>query len=106
MTIVQAVAAIVSVLVVPFLVQAIKTHAMSGNVARFVSILVSIAAGVIIGFVGGIPANPGAWLTAVFAIVGGVQTAYAAFRAVGITDRWLDALLNLGNVSPPEHAGK
>jgi hypothetical protein len=106
MTILQVSAAIVSVLVVPFLVQAIKTHAMSGNAARFVSILVSVIAGVIAGFVGGIPADPAAWLTAVFAIVGGVQTAYAAFRAVGITDKWLDALLNLGNVSPPAHTGE
>ncbi|MEK0215847.1 hypothetical protein [Bifidobacterium mongoliense] len=105
MTIMQTITAIVSALIVPFLVQAIKTHAMSGNIARFVSILVSLLAGVATGFVGGLPAEPGAWMTCIFAVVGGVQTAYAAFRAVGVTSRWLDALLNLGSITP-EHADK
>ncbi|MEE8666826.1 MAG: hypothetical protein SOI13_01680 [Bifidobacterium mongoliense] len=105
MTIMQTIAAIVSAILVPFLVQAIKTHAMGATTARFVSILVSLLAGVVTGFVGGLPADPGAWLTTIFAVVGGVQTAYAAFRAVGVTSRWLDALLNLGSVTP-EHAAK
>ena len=38
----------------------------------------------------------GAWVTAIFACVGGVQVAYAAFKAVGVTDKWLDALLAMG----------
>ena len=44
----------------------------------------------------GIPTDPGAWVTAIFACVGGVQVAYAAFKAVGVTDKWLDALLAMG----------
>ena len=32
------------------------------------------------------------------AAVGGVQVAYAAFKSVGITDKWLDALLALGDI--------
>ena len=46
----------------------------------------------------GAPADPGAWVTSIFACVGGVQVAYAAFKSVGITDKWLDALLALGEI--------
>ena len=95
MTTIQVVAAIVAVVIVPFLVNAIKTKAMSGNAARWVAIATSIIGGVIVGFVGGIPATPEALLTTVFAIVGGVQVTYSAFKSVGITNAWLDALLNV-----------
>lgn len=88
-------AAIVAVIVIPFLTNAIKTKAMSGNVARWVAIVVSIIGGIIVGLVGGVPTTPGAWLTTIFAVVGGVQIAYSAFKSVGITNAWLDALLNV-----------
>ena len=95
MTTMQVVAAIVAVVIIPFLVNAIKTKAMSGNAARWVAIIASIVGGVIVGFVGGIPATPEAWLTTVFAIVGGVQVTYSAFKSVGITNAWLEALLTV-----------
>ena len=100
MTVIEAVAAIVAVVVIPFLVNAIKTKAMSGNVARWVAIIVSVIGGIIIGLIGGMPTTPEAWLTTVFAIVGGVQFAYSAFKSVGITNAWLEALLsvNTGDV--------
>lgn len=88
-------AAIVAVIVIPFLTNAIKTKAMSGNVARWVAIIVSIIGGIIVGLVGGVPTTPEAWLTTIFAVVGGVQIAYSAFKSVGITNAWLDALLNV-----------
>ena len=47
---------------------------------------------------GGVPTEPSAWVTSIFASVGGVQVAYAAFKSVGITDKWLDALLALGDI--------
>ena len=37
-------------------------------------------------------------MTCIFALIGGVQTAYTLFKGVGITSKWLDALLALGNV--------
>ena len=95
MTVMQVIAAIVVVVVLPFLVNAIKTKAMSGNVARWVAIVASIVGGVIVGFVGGMPTTPEGWLTTVFAVVGGVQVAYSAFKSVGITNAWLEALLNV-----------
>lgn len=95
MTVIEAVAAIVAVVVIPFLVNAIKTKAMSGSVARWVAMIVSVIGGIIVGLIGGVPTTPEAWLTTVFAIVGGVQFAYSAFKSVGITNAWLEALLNV-----------
>lgn len=98
MTEVQAIAVIVASLIVPFGVQLVKTKAVDGNAARWLAIGVSVVAGVFAGVAGGIPTNPAAWVTCVFATVGGVQVAYAAFRAVGITSKALDALLAVGSV--------
>lgn len=95
MTVIEVVAAIVAVVIIPFLVNAIKTNAMTGNVARWVAMIVSVIGGIIVGLIGGVPTTPEAWLTTVFAIVGGVQFAYSAFRSVGITNAWLEALLNV-----------
>lgn len=92
MTGLEAIALVVVSLIVPFGVQLIKHEAITGNTARWVAICVSVMAGIICGFVGGIPTSPAAWITCIFAAVGGVQVAYAAYRAVGITSKWLDAL--------------
>lgn len=106
MTIIQAISTIISVLLIPWVVQLIKTQAMTGNTARWVSLAISLAAGITTGFIGGIPATPGDWVTCILAVVGGIQIAYSAFKAVGITNSWLDALLNVGNVSTPKHAAE
>lgn len=100
MTIMQAGAAVVLSLVVPFAVQLIKTEAMTGKAARCLALACSLLAGVVTGFVGGMPADPGAWVTCAFAVVGGVQAAYTLFKSVGFTSKWLDALLGVtvGNV--------
>lgn len=98
MTTIQAALTIASVLVVPYIVQAIKTEAMGGAAARWIAIGVSVACGVLTGFAAGVPAEAGAWVTCIFSIVGGVQVAYAAFKSVGVTSRWLDALLELGSI--------
>ena len=98
MTIMQAGAAIVLSLIVPFAVQLIKTQAMEGKAARFLALACSLLAGIVTGLVGGVPSDPGAWVTCAFAVVGGVQAAYTLFKGVGITSKWLDALLAVGNV--------
>ena len=96
MTEIQAGLTVATVLVVPYIVQAIKTKAMTGNVAA------SAACGALTAMAGGIPADPSAWVTSIFAAIGGVQVAYAAFKSVGITDKWLDALLALGQLPKGE----
>ena len=100
MTTIQLIATLISAVIVPYIVQAIKTHALSGNIARFISIGVSLLAGLATGFISGIPADPASWLTCIFAVIGGVQVAYSSFKAVGVTSKWLDALENIGSHEP------
>ena len=95
---IQAGLTVCTVLVVPYIVQAIKSKAMTGNAARWTAIAVSALCGALTAMTNGMPADPGAWVTSIFACVGGVQVAYAAFKSVGITDKWLDALLALGDI--------
>lgn len=95
MTETQAVATVVLSLAVPFAVQLIKSEGMSGTPARLLALACSLLAGAATGFVGGVPADPGAWVTAIFATVGGVQAAYTLFKGVGVTSKWLDALLGV-----------
>lgn len=102
MTAIQAALTIATVVVVPYIVQAIKTEAMGGTAARWLAIAVSATCGALTALAGGLPGDPAACVTAVFAAIGGVQVAYAAFRSVGITDKWLDALLALGQLPKEE----
>ena len=95
MTEMQAVSTVVLSLLVPFAVQLIKNDGMSGTAARVLALACSALAGLVTGFVGGIPADPGSWVTAIFATVGGIQAAYTLFKGVGITSKWLDALLGV-----------
>lgn len=98
MTEIQAIAAVVLSVAVPFVVQAIKTEAITGTAARVIALAASVVAGVVTALVGGVPADPAGWVTCIFALVGGVQTAYTLFKGVGITSKWLDALLALGDL--------
>lgn len=95
---IQAGLTVCTVLVVPYIVQAIKTKAMGGNTARWLAIAVSALCGALTAMAGGMPTDASTWVTSIFACVGGVQVAYASFKAVGVTDKWLDALLALGDV--------
>lgn len=95
MTIMQALAAVVLSIAVPWAVQLIKTEAMTGKAARVLALACSLLAGVVIGLVGGVPADPGAWVACAFAVVGSVQATYTLFKSVGFTSKWLDALLGV-----------
>lgn len=95
MTGIEAIALIITALVVPYVVQLIKTEAMTGNAARWLAIGVSVAAGIACALVGGIPATPLELVTCIITAIGAVQVAYAAFKSVGVTSNWLEALLAL-----------
>lgn len=92
MTMIEVIAVIVAALVVPYGVQLIKHGAVSGSAARWLAIGVSVVAGLLCGLAGGVPDGPGAWLACVMSTVGGVQVGYAAYKSVGVTSKWLDAL--------------
>lgn len=95
MTITETIALIITAVVIPYIIQLIKSETITGKKAMWLAIIVSCIAGVIVGFVGGIPTTPAAWVTCIFAAIGGVQVAYAAFKTVGVTNKWLDALAEI-----------
>lgn len=97
MTATQALAAIVVSAIIPFIVQAIKTEAISGNAARWLALAASVASGVLVALVDGVPEDPESMVTCVFAMIGGIQAAYTLFKGVGVTSKWLDALLAMGS---------
>ena len=99
MTTMQLVAAIVLSLVLPFALQLIKNRCVDGDGARWMALAVSLAAGVFTGLIGGIPSEPGEWLACIFSVVGGVQAAYTLFRQMGVTNKWLEALMGV-NAKP------
>ena len=78
---IQAGLTVCTVLVVPYIVQAIKSKAMTGNMARWIAIAVSALCGALTAMAGGMPTDASAWVT-----------------TVGVTDKWLDALLALGDI--------
>lgn len=88
----EAVALVATSLVVPFAVQLVKAGAVRGAAARWLAIGTSLAAGAVCAAAAGIPESPALWAQACFAAVGGTQAAYAAYKSVGVTSRWLDAL--------------
>lgn len=88
----EAVALIVTSLAVPFAVQLVKTGAVRGEKARWLAVGTSLAAGVICATATGAHQSPALFAQACFAAVGGTQAAYAAYKSVGVTSKWLDAL--------------
>lgn len=95
MTWIQAVASVVIAILLPFAVNLCASKTCSGDTKRFIAIAASIAAGIASGIAFGIPTEPETLLVWSFAIVGGVQTSYAAFKKVGVTHEVLDALANI-----------
>ena len=96
---IEAIALLITALVVPYVVALIKNKTLTGNKARWIAIGVSVLAGVVTAFVSGIPADPIAWITCIVAAIGAVQLAYSAFKSVGITCGWLDALQGIAKDS-------
>ena len=91
----EAIALLVTAIVVPYVVQLIKQQAITGKAAYWLAVGVSIVAGICVGFVGGIPETIGDWVLSIVAAISGVQLAYVAYKSVGITSKALDALANI-----------
>lgn len=92
----EAIALVVTGLVVPYVVALIRNETITGNRARWLAVGVSSLAGVAAAFVGGMPTSPAEVIACVFAAIGGTQVAYTAFRSVGVTSKWLEALMEIG----------
>lgn len=93
MTLVEALVIVMSAIVIPYIVALIRGGAISGEGARWIAFAASVLAGVLAGLVGGIPETIGAWVECIFAAIGAVQVFYAMFKKVGITNKWLEALM-------------
>lgn len=89
------VATVVVCVVIPYIVNLCKNQNWSANVKRWLAIAFSLVGGIAVGFISGAP-TPETFVTWILAIVGGVQVAYAAFKTIGVTSGWLDALEGVG----------
>lgn len=87
---------VILVVVLPYIVNLMKNDYWSANTKRWVAIAVSVIVGVATGLISGLPTNE-TLLMWVLAVIGGTQTAYAMFKAIGVTSGWLDALEGIGN---------
>lgn len=90
------IATIILVFAIPYVVNLCKKAEWSTNTKRWLAIAFSVVAGLATALMSGIP-TPDTLVTWVLAVVGGVQVAYAAFKAIGVTSGWLDALEGIGN---------
>lgn len=89
-------ATIVIVVVLPYVVNLCKKSEWSANVKRWIAIILSLVVGLATAFISGVP-TPETLITWTLAVIGGVQVAYAAFKAIGVTSNWLDALEGIGS---------
>lgn len=85
---------IVLAVVLPFVINLVKNESWDSSIKMWIAIIFSGIAGLATGLIGGVPTTE-TLITWVFSVVGGVQIAYAAFKAVGVTSKWLDALENI-----------
>lgn len=90
------IATIVLVVVLPYIVNLCKNDYWDVNVKRWFAIAFSVLAGVATGLISGLPTNE-TLVMWVLAVIGGTQTAYALFKAIGVTSGWLDALEGIGS---------
>ena len=82
------------ILILPFVVNLVKQESWDSSVKMWIAIVFSILAGLATGLIAGIP-TPETLVSWIFSVVGGVQVAYAAFKSVGVTSTWLDALAKI-----------
>lgn len=92
---VMPIATLILCVALPYVVNLCKNASWSTSAKRWLAIAFSIVAGIATAFMSGVP-TPETLVTWVLAVVGGVQIAYAAFKAIGVTSNWLDALEGVG----------
>lgn len=90
------VASVVISVAIPYVVNLCKKIEWSASAKRWIAIAFSLVGGAAVGVLSGAP-TPETFVTWMFAVVGGVQVAYSAFKSVGVTSAWLDALEGIGS---------
>lgn len=94
------IASVVLSVAIPYVVNLCKKIQWSSNTKRWIAIAFSLVGGATVGILAGAP-TPETFVTWMFAVVGGVQVAYSAFKSVGVTSAWLDALEGIGSETEP-----
>ena len=89
-------ATLILCVVIPYVVNLCKKSEWSTNAKRWLAIGFSLVAGVATALLSGMP-TPETLVAWTLAVIGGVQVAYAAFKAIGVTSGWLDALEGVGS---------
>lgn len=95
---IMPIATLILCVVLPFVVNLCKQQTWSAGMSRWIAIIFSVIAGIATGLLSGMP-TPETLVTWVLAVIGGVQLAYSAFKAIGVTSGWLDALEGVGTKS-------
>lgn len=90
------IATLIICVVLPYVVNLCKKTQWSKNVKRWLAIGLSLIVGIATGVISGIP-TPETLVTWVLAVIGGTQIAYSAFKSIGVTSTWLDALEGVGS---------
>lgn len=87
----QSLALVFTAIVLPFFISLLSQVDWDSSKKRVLAIIVSIIAGIAESVVFGVP-TPETFVQWSFAVVGGVQMAYTAFKSIGVTSVMLDAL--------------
>lgn len=90
------IATLIICVVLPYVVNLCKKTQWSKNVKRWLAIGLSLIVGIATGVISGIPTSE-TLVTWVLAVIGGTQIAYSAFKSIGVTSTWLDALEGVGS---------
>lgn len=95
------IATLIICVVLPYVVNLCKKAQWSKNVKSWFALGISLLVGVATGIISGVP-TPATFVTWVLAVIGGVQVAYAAFKTIGVTSGWLEALEGIGSSDKTE----
>lgn len=90
------IATLIVCVVLPYVVNICKKVEWSTSTKRWFAIGFSVLAGIATGVLTGVPTAE-TLVTWVLAVIGGTQVAYSAFKSIGVTSTWLDALEGLGS---------
>lgn len=90
------IATLIVCVVLPYVVNLCKKTQWSTNTKRWIAIALSLIVGIATAVISGAP-TPETLVTWVLAVIGGTQVAYSAFKSIGVTSGWLDALEGIGS---------
>lgn len=93
---INPIAMLVTCVLLPYVVNLFKKADWSTNVKRWLAVSLSVLAGLCAGLISGAP-TPETLVTWILAVIGGTQLAYSAFKSIGVTSNWLDALEGIGS---------